>query len=54
MSLTVTVNCPLALFPAPSAAVQLTVVVPNGNVPPDGGAQDGVRLPLTASVAVTV
>ena len=53
MSRTVTVNDLLALLPEPSVAVQLTVVVPTGNVLPDAGTQDGVRVPLTVSVAET-
>src|SRR2546421_602574 len=54
VSRTVTANWPLAWFPDPSVAVQVTVVVPNANVLPDAGAQDGVRAPLTVSVAVAV
>ena len=38
---------------AASVAAQLTVVVPSGNVVPEPLLQDGVTLPLTASVAET-
>lgn len=53
VSRTVTVNDPLAVLPAASLAEQVTVVVPSANVAPDGALQDGVREPLTTSVAVT-
>lgn len=36
---TVTVNAHVAGLPAPSVAVQVTVVVPSGNVDPLGGEQ---------------
>src|SRR4051794_19216345 len=52
VSTTVTVNEPLLLFPAPSVAVQWTVVVPSGNVDPDPGPHDGATEPLTMSLAV--
>jgi len=39
VSLTVTVNWQLAVWPDVSVAVQVTVVVPFGNVDPDGGLQ---------------
>jgi hypothetical protein len=45
---TVTVKLQLAEFPAQSQASQFTVVVPTGNVEPDGGVQvvtPGVHLP---------
>ena len=41
-----------ALFPAASAAVQLTVVAPVGNVPPEVGAHETATGPSTTSVAV--
>jgi hypothetical protein len=53
VSRTVTVKLSLALFPEPSVAVQLTVVVPSGNVLPDPWLQEGVRPPLTVSEAET-
>jgi len=37
VSLTVTVNEQVAVLPAASVAVAVTVVVPTGNVDPDGG-----------------
>ena len=53
VSWTVTLKPALALLPAPSVAVQVTVLVPSGNVLPDAGSQVGVMLPLTMSVAET-
>src|SRR5262249_3827843 len=50
---TVTVNDLLDEFPAASAALQLTVVVPFGNVEPDAGVQPKLVTP-TASVAFAV
>jgi hypothetical protein len=50
-SVTTTLNAADPLFPAASAAVQVTVVVPTGNVDPEAGAQVGVIAPDTASVA---
>lgn len=50
---TVTVNDAPAPLPARSAALQLTVVVPIGNVDPDAGAQTATSAPSTGSVAVT-
>jgi hypothetical protein len=47
----VTVNEHVAVFPAPSVAVQVTVVVPTGNADPDGGTQAAVA-PEHASLAV--
>src|SRR5215208_1885234 len=52
VSCTMTLNEPSALFPAASVAVQLTVVVPNGNVEPEAGVHSGVTEPSTKSVAV--
>ena len=49
---TVTVKLADALLPAASAAVQLTVVAPVGNVPPDAGAHATASGPSTRSVAV--
>jgi hypothetical protein len=51
LSLTVTVKPPVAVLPAPSVAEQLTVVVPRGNVDPEGGVHDAGSEPETASVA---
>jgi hypothetical protein len=47
---TVTVNEQVALLPDASVAVQVTVVVPNGNVEPGGGVQTVVT-PGQLSVA---
>ena len=41
-----------ALFPAASAGVQLTVVAPVGNVPPETGVHATASGPSTRSVAV--
>jgi hypothetical protein len=44
-------NEQLAVLPEPSVAVQLTVVVPAGNIEPDGGLQEDVapgQLSVTA------
>ena len=41
-----------ALLPAASAAVQLTVVAPVGNIPPDAGVHATASGPSTRSVAV--
>jgi hypothetical protein len=49
---TVTVNDVELLFPFASVAVQVTVVVPIGNVEPDGGTQLTGSVPSTTSVAV--
>src|SRR5688500_8733752 len=54
VSRTCTVNEPLALFPALSVAVQLTVVIPSANVVPAAGVQAGVIAPSTRSEAVAV
>jgi multisubunit Na+/H+ antiporter MnhB subunit len=53
-SLTVTVNEQLPELVAESVAVQVTVVMPLGNVAPDGGVQTGVIEPSQLSVAVAV
>jgi sulfopyruvate decarboxylase TPP-binding subunit len=53
-SLTVTVKLPLALFPAASAAEQVTVVVPIANVLPETGAQVTGTMPSIASSADAV
>src|SRR3954453_5826526 len=42
---TVILRGQLALFPAPSVAVQVTVVVPRGNSEPDGGRHDTIGVP---------
>jgi len=52
-STTVTVNVHCDLFPDASVAVAVTVVVPLGNVDPDGGLATMVT-PRQLSVAVTV
>ena len=49
---TVTVKLADALLPAASAAVQLTVVAPVGNVAPEVGAHETATGPSTRSVAV--
>jgi hypothetical protein len=49
---TVTWNVHVALFPLASVAVQLTVVVPTGKVPPEGGALVTVGFASAMSVAV--
>src|SRR5262245_4397003 len=51
---TSTVNEQLAEFPQSSVAVQVTVVVPTGNVLPDGGTQTMVGVWSQLSVAVAV
>src|SRR5512136_3465016 len=51
---TVTVKLALPWFSAASVAVQVTVVVPTGNVAPEAGLQTGVRTPSTLSKAVAV
>ena len=52
VSLTVTVNEQLAVLPAASVAVLVTVVVPFGKVEPEGGLLTTVT-PGQLSVAVT-
>src|SRR5213078_294865 len=51
VSRTVTAKDPVATFPLRSAALQVTVVVPSGNVDPDAGAQLTGREPSIASLA---
>jgi hypothetical protein len=51
VSTTMTMRNSEPVLPAVSVAVQVTVVVPNGKTAPDGGAQLGVSVPSTASVA---
>jgi hypothetical protein len=51
VSLTVTVKLAWATLPPASVAVQVTVVVPMANVPPEAGVQIGVIEPLARSVA---
>jgi hypothetical protein len=53
-SLTVTVNEQLALRPAASVAVQVTVVAPSAKLEPDGGTQLTGTWPGQLSVAVAV
>src|ERR687894_271249 len=53
LSCTMTLNEPVASFPAASVAEQLTVVVPSGNVEPEAGSHVTGTEPSTASVAVT-
>jgi hypothetical protein len=52
VSCTVTVKLPESVLPLVSWALQLTVVVPTGNVAPEAGVHVGVRAPSTASFAV--
>jgi hypothetical protein len=52
VSFTVTVNEQLDEFAAASLTVQLTVLVPSGNVEPDGGLQTGVPTPGQLSLTV--
>lgn len=55
MSTTVTLNEPLSERPSLSVTVQLTGVVPSGNVEPDAGEHVGVgAIGSSASVAVAV
>ena len=49
-----TVNDFVAVFPAESVAVQVTVVVPTGKRNPDGGSQVGVMLPSTSSFDIAL
>ena len=53
VSMTVTSKDAVAEFPAESVAVHVTLVVPSGNVEPDGGAQLSSGAESTASVALT-
>lgn len=50
---TFTAKLQIAVFPAESVAVQVTVVVPNGNIEPDGGLHTTVT-PEQLSVAAGV
>src|SRR3954447_23040562 len=52
VSCTVTVNVAVAVLPAWSVAVQVTVLPPRGNVAPDGGWQSTATAPSTRSLAV--
>src|SRR5439155_4052702 len=54
VSCTVTVKLPVPVLPCPSRAEQVTVLVPSGNVPPDGVLQLTATAPSTRSVAVAV
>jgi hypothetical protein len=51
VSATVTPKLAVPVFPAPSVAVQVTVVVPIGNIAPDAGLQFAVSEPETVSDA---
>src|SRR5918996_6399895 len=51
VSLTSTVNSPLAASPAASTAEQLTAVAPSGKVLPDAGVQAAGTGPSTRSLA---
>lgn len=53
-SLTVTVNDAVAILPAASLAVHVTVVVPRGNIEPESGVHVGPVAKFMLSVAVTV
>ena len=53
VSWTVTENEPEPVLPCASVAVQLTVVVPTGNVLPDGGEHETLGLGSTVSEAET-
>src|SRR5918996_1024628 len=48
---TVMVPVPVPVLPAASVAVQVTVVAPTGNEPPDVAEQETGRLPSVSSVA---
>src|SRR5438552_2029671 len=54
VSCTFTVKVRVAMLPCASTAVQVTVVVPRGNVEPDGWSQITVSGPSTASKALAV
>ena len=54
VSCTVIVKVSVAVLPALSVAVHVTVVIPSGKVLPDGRLQVGVMGPSTASLAVAV
>ena len=49
----VTVKLVVPIFPAASVAVQVTVVIPIGNMVPEAGSQVGPLITPTLSVAVT-
>src|SRR3990172_11886463 len=51
VSTTVTSNVAVAVFPAPSVAVQSTDVVPSAKVLPEAGAHTGASAPSTRSAA---
>jgi len=50
VSFTVTVNEQVEEFAAASLTVQLTVLVPRGNIEPDGGVHTGVPTPEQLSL----
>ena len=52
VNVTVTVNVAEPMFPSPSVAVHVTVVVPTGNNDPDAGVHVGPLATLMLSVAV--
>ena len=52
VNVTVTVNVAEPLFPSPSVAVQVTVVVPTEKLLPDAGEHIGPLATLMLSVAV--
>ena len=52
VSLTVISNEQVSALPAPSVAMQVTVVVPTGNTEPEGGLQD-IEVSEQLSVALT-
>jgi hypothetical protein len=54
VSVTVTVNDAVPVFVAASAALQVTVAVPRGNVDPLAGVQLTATAPSTRSFAVAV
>jgi hypothetical protein len=54
VSLTVTVNVHEEELPDASLTLQLTAVLPFGNVEPDAGVQEGVPTPEQLSVAVAL
>jgi len=49
-----TVKLPLDVFPAPSVAEQLTVVVPTGKLEPEGGEQVTGTAPASVALAAKV
>ena len=53
VSCTITVKLPVAILPVASVAVQFTVLVPTGNVLPEGGVQFTVGSGSSSSVADT-